>query len=214
MKKIELIIFDCDGVLVDSEIITNRVFAAMITELGVPVNLDYMFENFVGNSMAQCFVQIEQMIGRPLPESFLAQYHTRSKIALEQELKMVVGIDKVLSTLKIPYCVASNGSHEKMQTTLGITGLLPNFMGKQFSASDVAQGKPAPDLYLQAARAFGVIPSACAVIEDTPTGVRAGIAAGMQVYGYTAFTPEHRLIEAGAHGTFKSMDFFPEYLLE
>ena len=110
------------------------------------------------------------------------------------------------------YCVASSGSHEKMQTTLGITGLLPRFQGKIYSVTEVARGKPFPDVFLYAAAKTGAIPSECAVVEDTPTGVAAGVAAGMTVYGYCALTPQHRLQEAGAHYTFDSMSKLAQLL--
>lgn len=211
-KRFELVIFDCDGVLVDSELITSRVFAKMLNELGLVVTIDEVFEKFVGRSMAQCLETIEGLSGRRVPEDFVRQYHLRSAVALKSELKAVPGIEAALQAIQVPYCVASNGSHEKMQTTLGITGLLPTFKDKLFSVSEVAKGKPFPDLFLYAAEKFGVAPAACAVIEDTPTGVTAGVAAGMTVYGYCAHTPAHRLLEAGAHRTFDGMSVLPELL--
>jgi len=212
MKDFKLIIFDCDGVLVDSELITNRVFAAMLNELGIAVTLADMFEKFVGRSMAQCCDLITGLLGRDLPRDFVEQYQIRTKAVLESELKPVPGIEAALDAIKAPYCVASSGSHEKMTTTLGITGLLPKFQGKLFSVTEVARGKPAPDVFLYVASKFGVAPSACAVIEDTPSGVAAGVAAGMTVYGYCALTPPHRLAEAGAHCTFSSMAELPTLL--
>ena len=208
-EKFGLVIFDCDGVLVDSELITNRVFAQMLNEMGIAVTLDDMFEQFVGRSMPQCLEIITKKLGRPVPQQFVAEYQTRSAAALRSELKAVPDIETVLATMRIPYCVASSGTHEKMQTTLGITGLLPQFRGKMYSVTEVAQSKPFPDVFLYAASQQGVVPAACAVIEDTPTGVRAGVAAGMTVFGYCALTPKHRLIEAGAHHTFERMRDLP-----
>jgi beta-phosphoglucomutase-like phosphatase (HAD superfamily) len=109
----------------------------------------------------------------------------------------------------VQFCVASSGSHEKMQTTLGITGLLSHFENKLFSVTEVANGKPAADVFLYAAKKTGVTPSRCYVVEDTPTGVIAGVAAGMTVFGYCALTPAHRLIEAGAHHTISEMSKLP-----
>ena len=211
-KQFALVIFDCDGVLVDSELITNRVFASMLSELGMTVTLEEMFDRFVGRSMTQCLEAIRGSLGRDVPEDFVGQYHLRSAAALKAELKAVPGIEAALEAIQVPYCVASNGSHEKMQTTLGITGLLPKLKDKLFSVSEVSRGKPFPDLFLYAAGKFGVAPSACAVIEDTPTGVAAGVAAGMTVYGYCAHTPAQRLIEAGAHCVFDDMGALPELL--
>lgn len=205
MKTIELVIFDCDGVLVDSEIITNRVFASMLNELGIPVTIDDMFEQFVGRSMAQCLELVAALLGHEVPNDFVQEYYARTRASLETELKAVSGIELVLDALKVPYCVASSGGHEKMRITLGITGLLPRFEGKLFSVSEVANGKPAPDVFLYAASKFGISPAACAVVEDTPTGVAAGVAAGMVVFGYSALTPARRLSDAGAHYIFSKM---------
>jgi len=204
-----LVIFDCDGVLVDSELITNRVFAQMLNELGIAVTLEDMFERFVGRSMPQCLEMVTKLLGRPVPQQFPGQFQTRSVAALTLELKAVPEIEMVLAAMRIPYCVASSGTHEKMQTTLGLTGLLPQFRGKMYSVTQVARSKPFPDVFLYAASQQGVVPAQCAVIEDTPTGVRAGVAAGMTVFGYCALTPKQRLIEAGAHHTFERMRDLP-----
>jgi HAD superfamily hydrolase (TIGR01509 family) len=211
-KRFELLIFDCDGVLVDSEMITNRVFAGMLNELGLPVSIEDMFERFVGRSMPQCLEIITGLLGRPVPEGFVDDYTARSRAALTRELKPVPDIETVLAAVKLPFCVASSGSHEKMQTTLGLTGLLPQFNGRMYSVTDVARAKPFPDVFLHAASRQGVAPSACAVVEDTPTGVRAGVAAGMTVFGYCALTPRDRLIEAGAHHTFERMRDLPSLI--
>ena len=211
-NRFGLLIFDCDGVLVDSELITNRVFAGMLNELGIAVTLEDMFEQFVGRSMPQCLELITKMLGRPVPQRFVEEYQTRSTTALSLELKAVPDIESVLAGIRIPYCVASSGTHEKMRTTLGKTGLLPQFRGKMYSVTEVAQSKPFPDVFLHAARQQGVMPADCAVIEDTPTGVRAGVAAGMTVFGYCALTPKQRLIEAGAHHTFECMRDLPRLI--
>jgi HAD superfamily hydrolase (TIGR01509 family) len=202
-------------VLVDSEPITNRVFAQMLAELGLSITLPDLYQRFVGQSTATCCEIVAAMLGRPLPERFVEQYRVRSDAALNSYLKAVPGIEAALDTLDamgMSYCVASNGTHEKMATTLGITGLLARFEGKLFGITDVARGKPAPDLFLFAAARFGVDPSSCRVVEDTPTGVAAGVAAGMPVYGYCALTPEQRLLEAGARYTFDDMRRLPELM--
>ena len=205
--------FDCDGVLVDSELITNRVFGQMLNELGIAISLEDIFERFVGRSMPQCLEILAKLLGRPVPQHFVEEYQTRSATALKSELKAVPDIETVLAAMRVPYCVASSGTHEKMHTTLGITGLLPQFRGKMYSVTEVAQSKPFPDVFLHAARQQGVMPADCAVIEDTPTGVRAGVAAGMTVFGYCALTPKQRLIEAGAHHTFERMRDLPSLIL-
>ena len=211
-NRFALVVFDCDGVLVDSELITNRIFASMLNELGIPVTLEDMFEQFVGRTMATCLEKVAGLLGRPVPGDFVERYQVRINAALKAELRPVPGIEAVLDEIKVPYCVASSGSHEKMQTTLGITGLLPRFQGRIFSATEVARGKPFPDVFLYAAAKSGVAASECAVIEDTPTGVTAGVAAGMTVYGYCALTPRQRLIEVGAHHTFDNMRDLPHLL--
>jgi HAD superfamily hydrolase (TIGR01509 family) len=211
-NRFELVIFDCDGVLVDSELITNRVFARMLNEMGIAVSIEDMFDQFVGRSMPQCLEMIETMLGRPVPHEFVLDYRSRTEAALKSELKSVPGIESALERLPVPYCVASSGTHEKMRTTLGITGLLPRFQGRIYSVTEVARSKPFPDVYLYAASKSGVTAARCAVVEDTPTGVKAGVAAGMTVFGYCALTPKGKLVDAGAHRTFERMSDLPELL--
>jgi len=208
----ELVIFDCDGVLVDSELITNRVFAQMLDEIGLPMTLEEVLDRFVGRSMPYCWEVIGGLLGHELPQKFIDDYRTRSAAALQNQLHMVPGVDAVIAGLGRPYCVASSGTHEKMQLTLGTTGLLQKFAGKLYSVTEVARSKPFPDVYLHAAQQMGFAPSACAVIEDSPTGVLAGVAAGMTVFGYCAVTPQQRLREAGAHQIFKHMRELPALL--
>jgi HAD superfamily hydrolase (TIGR01509 family) len=211
-RRFALVIFDCDGVLVDSEIITNRVFAKMLNELGVAITVEETIEKFIGRSMGQCLEIIAGLLGRAVPQDFARQYQLRITEALNSDLKAVPGIVEALDAIQTPYCVASNGSHEKMQTSLGATGLLPKFKDKMFSVAEVARGKPFPDIFLYAANRFGVPPSSCVVIEDTPTGVAAGIAAGMTVWGYCAHLPARRLLDAGAHCAFYRMSALPDLI--
>lgn len=214
-KNCRLVIFDCDGVLVDSELITNRVFVTLLNEHGIPLTLDDMFEQFVGRSMAYCWQLVSTLLGKPLPEHLVEEYRVRTIAALTLELKAVPGIHAALDELDamhLPYCVASSGTHDKMQITLGLTGLLPRFAGRIFSVTDVAHAKPAPDVYLLAAKSCNVKTQACCVIEDSPTGVAAGVAAGMIVYGYSALTPAQRLVDAGAHHVFSEMRNIPALL--
>lgn len=205
ITNFDLIIFDCDGVLVDSERITNTVFAAMLNELGLAVTLEDMFDRFVGHSMKQCLEIMAKMLGEPPPITFVEQYQYRTKIALQTQLQPVRGIKEAIAQLNLPYCVASSGDHEKMRTTLGITELLPYFEGKLFSVTEVERGKPYPDVYLYAAEKMTTEPSRCVVIEDTPLGVQGGAAAGMTVFGYAELMAEERLQQAGAHLTFDDM---------
>jgi len=210
--RIELAIFDCDGVLVDSELITSRVFAAMLNEIGIAVTLDDMFAKFVGRSMGQCLEVIESLLDRAVPEDFVRHYYARTAAALKLDLTAVPGVAAALDGIGMPYCVASSGTHAKMQMTLGITGLISRFQGRLFSVEDVARPKPFPDVYLYAAQSMGVVPRACAVIEDSPTGVAAAVAAGMQVFGFCAHTPQRQLLDAGAQVTFDHMSELPALL--
>lgn len=213
MGRFDLIIFDCDGVLVDSERLSNEVFAAMLNEEGCPVTLEFMYESFVGKSMPQCLVQIKELWNKDLGDDFVRRYRARVKTAFEADLHAVPGIEAVVDSLDCPYCVASSGSHEKMKTTLGITGLISKFANHRFSVSEVKESKPAPDVFLHAAKKMGVAPERCAVIEDSPTGVRAGLAAGMTVFAFAARTPRERLQEAGATVIFDSMSELSGLLL-
>lgn len=212
MPGIELIIFDCDGVLADSERITNTVFAELLREQGLSFTLEEMFEHFVGNSAAQCLEKIHAMLGRPAPDDFMDHYRARCKVALESDLKAVSGVEEMLSQIKLPYCVASNSDEMKLRTILGYAKLLAIFEGRMFSVDRVARGKPAPDIFLYAAKQFGADPANTLVIEDTPIGVRAGVAAGMKVLGYAELMNEARLKEAGAFGTFSRMDELPGWI--
>jgi HAD superfamily hydrolase (TIGR01509 family) len=208
VSRTRLVIFDCDGVLVDSEPVANRTLGQMLRELGLDLTQAQIFEHFVGYSLPHCLRVIEGMLGRPPPEDFLRDLQARTFAAFKTELRAMPGIEQALDALEaagLPYCVASSGDHEKMNTTLGITGLLPRFAGRIFSVTQVARGKPAPDVYLFAARQLGAEPTACVVVEDTPPGVQAGAAAGMTVFGFSAHTPEQKLRAAGAQRTFDDM---------
>jgi HAD superfamily hydrolase (TIGR01509 family) len=210
MARYQLVMFDCDGVLVDSERITNQVFADLLGELGLEFSLADMFEHFVGHSMAQCLDKITGLLGKSPPPDFVATYRARTRHALETQLRPVPGIEEALAQITIPSCVVSNGEHEKMRLTLGLTGLLPRFEGKLFSVTEVARPKPAPDVFLYAASCCRVAPRDCVVVEDTPSGVAAAVAAGMTVLGYAAWTPAHWLRAAGADHVFDRMTELPQ----
>lgn len=215
MSALRLVIFDCDGVLVDSERISNAIFCELLNGLGMQLTLEDMFERFVGLSVNQCEALIERISGKPPPAHLILEWRTRTEAAFATQVTLMPGVMDVLAALRTPYCVASNGPHSKMRVTLGATGLLPRFEGRMFSAVDVPHPKPSPDVFLHAANKMGVTNAAsCAVIEDTPAGVRAGIAAGMRTFGFAAHTPERRLREAGAHAIFHRMSDLPRLLEE
>ena len=173
MSKFELIILDCDGVIVDSEKIANEVFAKVLNEeCGFSLSLNDMFQTFVGHSSAQCMEIIEKMLGKTPPENLEHRYKKEINEKLSTSVTAVRGIEKALKEISIPYCIASSGSYEKMQTTLGKTNLLHYFNENLYSTSDVARGKPFPDIYLHAANKMEVFDvSKCLVIEDSPLGV-------------------------------------------
>ncbi len=209
---LDLVIFDCDGVLVDSEVVTNRVFATMLGELGLEVSLETMFERFMGHSMAYCLTLVRELLGRDPPPTFVQEYRRRSEGALAEEVLAIPGIEAVLDALELPWCVASNGSFDKMRTTLGKTGLLPRCESRLFSAVDVERPKPAPDLFLYAAARLGAAPSRTAVVEDTPAGVAAALAAGMTPFGFAHRMAAARLRQAGAAVVFDDMRDLPRLL--
>lgn len=205
----ELLILDCDGVVVDSEPITMRVLTEMLNELGVSVGVEELTRQLVGTTFDRTLECIEGLLGAPLPREFVPRYRDRTFAAMEASLKPVPGIEAALDRIAIPYCIASNGPHGKMRKTLGITSLLARFEGRLFSSADVPRGKPFPDLFLHAARHFGVQPSACLVIEDSISGVAAACAAGMSVYGFSGSAPDESLLAAGAQRVFRNMAELP-----
>jgi HAD superfamily hydrolase (TIGR01509 family) len=181
-SQFDLVIFDCDGTLVDSETVVAQVLAECASELGAPMSAQEALVRFKGGRMADCVKVIETLRGSPLPETFVADFRLRSNQVLRERLQPMEGALELLEAMHLPFCMASNGQHEKMQVTLGTTGLLHFFEGRIFSAYEVNAWKPDPELFLHAARQFGADPSRCAVIEDSMPGVQAGIAAGMQVF--------------------------------
>ncbi|WP_405646863.1 HAD family hydrolase [Streptomyces sp. NBC_00019] len=205
--RYDLVIFDNDGVLVDSEPISNRLLAGYLTELGHPTSYEDSIRDYMGSAMHRIHDLIEERTGERLPEDFDDVFHGRVFAAFERELKPVAGAVGVLEKLAadgVSYCVASSGSHERIRVGHRTTGLDRWFEDARiFSSQDVGRGKPAPDLFLYAAGRMGVAPERCVVVEDSPLGVRAAVAAGMDVYGFTAMTPADRL--AGATQLFSDM---------
>lgn len=210
----ELLILDCDGVLVDSETISHEIIVEMLGEAGVPMEIDAAFGRFLGKSTTQCISIVTELLGKEVSADFMNDYRRRTRLAFQSRLRAVPGIEAALDQIRLPYCVASSGEPEKMRATLGITGLLPRFEGRLTSVTEVANPKPAPDVYLLAASKFGVAPSNCVVVEDSPTGVAAGVAAGMTVLGYSALTPANNLLAAGAHRAFDAMSVLPSLIGE
>lgn len=194
-------IFDCDGVLVDSEPIAARLTAESVSELGWEMSTELAKSEFLGDTFSNIIRRVEERIGRKVPEDWPARSQAKLLAALERELTPVAGVKDAIEALLeagATLAVGSQGSHQKMQLTLGVTGLLPFFEGRIFSASQVAQPKPAPDLFLLAANTLGFTPSQSVVVEDSTRGVKAALAAGMRILGYTASVGREAIVAAGA----------------
>ena len=212
-----LVIFDCDGVLVDSEPIGNRVLAQSLAAAGVAMSLDDVEAASRGLSMTSVVNLVERERGVRLGSDFLSGYQERLFVALRHGVRAMDGVAVTLAGLALPCCVASSGELEKMRLTLGLTGLLPAFAGNLFSAVQVRHGKPAPDLFLLAAHRMQTPPDRCVVVEDSLAGVMAGHAAGMTVYGYAPSAGPNqghldRLVAAGAK-PLQDMCQLPGYIM-
>jgi HAD superfamily hydrolase (TIGR01509 family) len=204
-----LVIFDCDGVLVDSEPLSNRALAEALTAAGHPISTEETIAAFMGRSWKSCETLIRARFGA-VPDGLADDYRERMHAAFEAELRPVEGVASAIDSIAAggaTTCVASSGDHAKMRHSLGLTGLLGRFEGRIFSATEVEHGKPAPDLFLHAAGAMGAGPADCVVVEDSPLGVTAARAAGMRVLGYAARTGAGAL--AGADATFTDMHELP-----
>jgi len=205
----ELVIFDNDGVLVDSEGHAQFVTAALLTRCGLPMTPADCRANFLGRSQSDIRAWSERRLGRPLPAHFEADFHMELFARFRRALAPVPGVADVLDRLG-NVCVASSSTHERIRVSLEATGLLARFGDRIFSAEDVSRGKPAPDLFVHAARACGAPPARCVVIEDSATGVDAANAAGMTVFGFARVTPAAELVHAT--GVFTSMRELPALL--
>lgn len=212
MSSLPTVIFDCDGVLVDSERLCHTVLQEILAEYGKELSLQETLDHFMGTSKERCLSVLASIIGRPVPPDFLSVFQDRTFEAFSKDLVPVHGVPEVIAALQSPYCVASNGPHEKMRFTLGQTGLLRHFEGRLFSAEDVARPKPAPDLFLHAASSMNARPHSCVVVEDSPTGVTAAKAAGMRVLGYAAMGQEAKLLAAGVDHLLSAMAELPNVL--
>lgn len=209
---VELVIFDCDGVLVDSERIAVQVDAQVFAKLGIHFTEAEIVERFVGCSAEDFDAAVEERLGRPLEPGWHREFTHLYDAAFAAGLTVIDGVGDVLERLGIPFCVASNNSHDGIRRNLTTTGLYGHFEGRVFCASDVARGKPAPDLFLHAANTLGVAPARCAVVEDSPYGIAAARAAGMRAFGYSGgLTPAHRLIGPGTV-VFRDMRDLPALL--
>ena len=215
--KFDLIIFDCDGVLVDSEVISCRAHAETLTRHGYPITPDQVFDRFLGRSMRQATLEIETELGRALPEDFHTQVYAEVFRLFAVSLQATPHINDALAAITLPACVASSGPPEKIGASLNRVGLYDRFAPHIFSAVQVRNGKPAPDLFLFAANQMQTPPARCLVIEDSVAGVTAAQAAGMVVFGYHGGShcrPDtaETLRAAGAAVTFDDMRQLPDLI--
>jgi HAD superfamily hydrolase (TIGR01509 family) len=207
----ELVIFDCDGVLVDSESLAAAALATELARAGIATTAQDCLDHYTGLSLDSVIERIEEQWERKLPEDFRERLRERDYDAFRRYLRPIAGVERLLSSLTTAKCVASSGSLEKLGVTLTATGLMPYFAPNVFSAEQVARGKPAPDLFLYAARRMGVPPDACIVVEDSVAGVTAARDAGMPIVGYAGGGTRNggyaqRLSDAGAREVVTRMD--------
>jgi HAD superfamily hydrolase (TIGR01509 family) len=214
MRRFDLVIFDCDGVLVDSERLIVKLEAQICHERGWPLTEDDIIREFVGLSDSAMRERLSELVGEELADDWDAEYTDRYRRALADDVEAVPGVATAIDAIEragLSTCVASSGSHQKMALTLGNTGLLERFDGRIFSSTDpeVKRGKPAPDLFLHVAERLGVEPDRCAVIEDSPFGLVAARDAGMTAFGFAgSVMPEDRLALEGVT-VFHSMTDLP-----
>ncbi|MGA3149435.1 MAG: HAD family hydrolase [Acidimicrobiales bacterium] len=211
MNRFDLVIFDCDGVLVDSERLAVRTEVEILSSLGWRLTASEIVERFVGRSAAYMHGEIERHLGRSI--DWDAEFEPRYREVFERELVAVPGVVEALDEITVPVCVASSGSHEKMRFTLGKTGLIERFDGRIFSVDEVAHGKPAPDIFLFAAERMGASPDRCAVIEDSVSGVTAGLAAGMTVFAFAGGVTGADQLSIGEAVVFDDMGDLPAVLM-
>jgi HAD superfamily hydrolase (TIGR01509 family) len=205
------VIFDCDGVLVDTELLSNTVLAGLLTAAGLPTTLEQCLHEYRGRSMTSVMELATQRHGAPLPDDISERYYADVKAAFARDGRPVPGIADALDRIALPSCVASSGPHHKMEVTLRRSGLWERFAGRIFSATEVAHGKPAPDLFLHAARAMGFDPASTAVVEDSVPGVQAARAAGMRALAFARDSDADALAAAGGE-PFEDMAQLPGLL--
>lgn len=212
-NKTDLIILDCDGVLIDSELISAQMLVEELTKLGVEIDLGYVSRHFLGRSYPTVMQTIRRDFGLNLAPEFEVQYRNRLLEAFEERLTIMPGVREMLDDLGIPCCVATSSSPRRVEFSLRLVGLWDRLGPVTFTASLVERGKPAPDLFLHVAGAMGADPARCLVIEDSLSGVRAGLAAGMNVWRFIGGShmqpaPPEEPDDARPHHRFASFDEF------
>lgn len=185
-SKYQCVIFDCDGVLVDSEPIGNKVMVEMANGLGADIDLDYAYLHFKGNSLYKCMQHIRDLVEKELPANFESEYRRISFQRFKKEIQPVEGVLDLVRSLDVPFCVASSGPENKIRLNLELTGLLPYFENKIFSCYAIEKWKPDPEIFIWASKTMGFHSSECVVIEDSIHGVEAAISGGFDVFAFTA----------------------------
>ena len=208
-RSVELVIFDCDGVLIDSERLAVKVDVLVLRELGWPLSEAEVIERFVGRSDRDTQAAIEAHLGRKLPAGWEEQFKPLYDQAFAAELAPVEGVLEALDRITLPSCIASSGTHEYLRYMLGLTGLYERFAGRIFSVEDVATGKPAPDLFLHAAERMAAEPAGCVVVEDSRAGVEAARAAGMRVLAFAGGLSTAELLDGPNTIVFDDMRKLP-----
>jgi HAD superfamily hydrolase (TIGR01509 family) len=206
-----LVIFDCDGVLVDTEAVSNEVTSAALARHGYRISVEDCRLRFVGRTIESIQAEVEAEIGRPLGDDWPERVRTETETAFDRGVRPIPGVEAAIAAVAgagLPFCVASSGKFSKMRKSLGQARLLAHFENVLFSAEQVRRGKPSPDLFFFAAERMGAAPAECVVIEDSVPGVQAGLAAGMRVLAYAGDPMSVRsgLLEAGAQSFSHMMD--------
>lgn len=206
--RYKCIIFDCDGVLVDSEIIANKAIVKMAAELGVQIDLEFAMKHFSGVSIEYTKSIIEDRLGHSLSEGFEPEFRKRTYAAFKSDLKPIEGVLDLLSKIEVPICVASSGPVEKLKLSLTTTGLIHFFENCIFSSYDINNWKPNPEIFLYAAREMGFLPNECVVIEDSLAGIEAARKGGFDVFGIVHNNNSNDLEKQGASVFFNMKELY------
>ncbi len=200
------VIFDCDGVLVDSEPLSNRVILEMAHSLGIDIDLNFVEMYFTGSFLHECFRILEDKLGKPLPTDFEKEYRKKTFESFQKELQPVKGVPDLIEQLELPFCVASSGPVNKIRLNLTVSNLLHHFEGNIFSCWDIQKWKPDPAIFLHAAETMGHAPDDCIVVEDSLFGVQAAVAGGFRTYAYAAHARDVAALETAGAIPFYEME--------
>ena len=198
MKNVKCIIFDCDGILVDSETIANQVLLSMSAPFGLRMTMEEAVKNFNGRRLKNIFEQIEKLTNKKLPDSFEADFRKQTFEAFKTDLKAVKGVRRFIENLSVPYCVASSGPVEKITLNLTTTRLIQNFENRIFSSYEINSWKPDPEIFIHACNQMGFKKEECIVIEDSVAGVIAGVKGGFKVFALANENNAQDLLDEGA----------------